>query len=1754
MVQFGLRLSSSNASSMKFIDLETILQRPGTSSSADTLISSPHKGLANVTHRIVMLEGVSQNFKNAITWNLKKVRKLATELAEPSISVQIEILKPSEASEEVLTIVDCEKASPDLLRIAAVSSKLKMENVTVSLVKQGDTAHEELVIEYENLVEDSVDFNLSQLVFSGLKENVEIVASVSMPLRTKVDRPHSPDAAPVSVSLTESSNAVGQQPPKFFRTLEDRSSTVGKSVQFKCMVSGTPTPSITWYVDGDQIQHSQEYEIIYEDGVCILRINEVLAEDEGEYSCEASNTAGKAETKCFLKVIKKRSSQFIEHAPSMTDLILQDSFDSFEWEEQEANRLFPNDDEFRHSLVIYNSEFDLTKIVNYNENMEETNAFHKYFDTAETVARVTEAEPLERLFAWFLFREPENISVDVVIPRPATFIGISYRISFPVIGGNHANFIAELSERCNINSAITPELTSSLESELDFTSELCEPRELDLPQEVYYKGHKIAMSVNEIEKEEMARNESGVMEIFKKTCLETSLEFDTELDITHSIKKIFNALPDKNTCAVLKSHSEIEVHTNPVSNPIYIDNRQKFFQGGSSSHNMEKADLYGKRRREHPEMKKSQSLKETGMSVSKDSTMSRDIVLDPEFMNKMKEVERIAGEVNEQLENLSSHPLISQHDDAKQIEDAIFKVSDELLMSRPVTEAQAEATEELIRTTLADIILNPTKTIEEEIELIKRPIRLLRRKLSDFTNSFIEDADVTNNTEEVSPLTSNIKDQLSQLEEIIAIPVDSALPNAVEKGDNCSVVVTGGTQKKRELHDLFLQINNEMNTIKSFCQSKLSKKGTDAVMNLLHKVRAHVANIANVLSVIRGKQPKAIEKAELSTSIFELKRMPTEEFNGAKTNVEQSLLQSKEHSTGKNEHNVKLIATTENSRKGEIPIAPPRRRRTLSAAPRAATDSFTRPHEKKKIMKTRDHSLDSKMSLADSSTFKTTTDKDIRNASKENLDSSSSKSKKSSAGERFDLFRHLNCVRARKELNVDLTDASTLEMLPKLGNKLILEQSSPYQNPMPGKEEVVESNYAGTSHSAAYLRHSQASTTALVSLSSVMILFGSISADDSGGSVQMICEESDYNTDTDTSALIRGTVKFFNRNSPKDVSSQSPMLLNLSHRNSRISPELTEQSDPSNLSITANIDIRCNSEDNKSAEFIYNEPFVQTRSPTTTSNTEDTLHLVLEEALLSQMDSSLITDDINRTAEPRETDILSDDSVITEIEQDIVDSVDESFQFVRSDAKKGLIAVLSQDVRQYVSVKLSADRTFDVEIVQEPISMSVMINVIEDQVDFMSLTVTGCRLNNFEGDERQDEITENSFQGEVNGESRIGISVSIIARSLHDGVYASLEEIPWGEVKMSLPECDVMTKSVEEEDSKTSILFNVTVSESNPEEKKSLHSQASLNHSQNTISEIENTISTSSINIPSYVIKIGSTATVTCELNNYLPPNSKIDWYKGDMQIDTCPGKLERISHDLLEVLIINNVTSEDNDLYSLKVNNEIFPVAYLIVEAASVDSLGATIITPPQTQFVMEGQPTVIMCQVSVPNQTVRWLKDRKPLQETDRLRLDVGEDGWNRVVFSQTQISDQGTYLAVLGDQTVAITLVVEERIDEKEVIVVVSGTESEEDDVQEYLVPPGSTATIACELEDSDHMCSLVWLKNGQRLTFTDPNKMEHVKNSLKHYLVIHDTCSKDSGVYSVSISDVEFRVAHLIVNDMTTISHSLRRKRISNSSLH
>ena len=283
--QYKMHLNTA-VSPLKFIDIDTILQKPSTSSNVDTLLKAESKKSANAEHRIVVLEGLSQNFQNAITWSLRKVKKLASDHEASSVT-NVEVVRQDEENEQVLTIMDADAIIPELLQVAATASKLKLENVSVSLMKQGDTSHQQLVIEYESNTDEAADINLAHLVYEQPPERreqqvwlrrsrftdendrnvtavfveveancpdqaVEIVASVNRP----IDEDKFIDAE-TSQSLEESSSAIGNQPPKFFRQLQDSSAVVGNTAQLKCICMGTPTPDFVWRVDGDEIKPNE---------------------------------------------------------------------------------------------------------------------------------------------------------------------------------------------------------------------------------------------------------------------------------------------------------------------------------------------------------------------------------------------------------------------------------------------------------------------------------------------------------------------------------------------------------------------------------------------------------------------------------------------------------------------------------------------------------------------------------------------------------------------------------------------------------------------------------------------------------------------------------------------------------------------------------------------------------------------------------------------------------------------------------------------------------------------------------------------------------------------------------------------------------------------------------------------------------------------------------------------------------------------------------------------------------------------------------------------------------------------------------------------------------------------------------------------------------------------------------------------------------------------------------------------------------
>lgn len=62
---------------------------------------------------------------------------------------------------------------------------------------------------------------------------------------------------------------------------------------------------ITWSKNGKAISSSEIMDLKYKNGVATLTINEVFPEDEGVYTCTATNSIGSTETSSKLTIQRK---------------------------------------------------------------------------------------------------------------------------------------------------------------------------------------------------------------------------------------------------------------------------------------------------------------------------------------------------------------------------------------------------------------------------------------------------------------------------------------------------------------------------------------------------------------------------------------------------------------------------------------------------------------------------------------------------------------------------------------------------------------------------------------------------------------------------------------------------------------------------------------------------------------------------------------------------------------------------------------------------------------------------------------------------------------------------------------------------------------------------------------------------------------------------------------------------------------------------------------------------------------------------------------------------------------------------------------------------------------------------------------------------------------------------------------------------------------------------------------------------------
>ncbi|XP_018789320.1 PREDICTED: twitchin isoform X17 [Bactrocera latifrons] len=99
--------------------------------------------------------------------------------------------------------------------------------------------------------------------------------------------------------------------PEFTRLLQDLTINDGDKLFLTCHVKGDPEPQITWTKNGKLISSSDIMDLKYKNGVATLTIHEIFPEDEGIFTCTATNSISAVETKCKLTVkpLDKRVSK-----------------------------------------------------------------------------------------------------------------------------------------------------------------------------------------------------------------------------------------------------------------------------------------------------------------------------------------------------------------------------------------------------------------------------------------------------------------------------------------------------------------------------------------------------------------------------------------------------------------------------------------------------------------------------------------------------------------------------------------------------------------------------------------------------------------------------------------------------------------------------------------------------------------------------------------------------------------------------------------------------------------------------------------------------------------------------------------------------------------------------------------------------------------------------------------------------------------------------------------------------------------------------------------------------------------------------------------------------------------------------------------------------------------------------------------------------------------------------------------------------
>ncbi|XP_068196494.1 obscurin [Antennarius striatus] len=97
--------------------------------------------------------------------------------------------------------------------------------------------------------------------------------------------------------LQQRYSMLAWSPPDFEEILANCRAELGQTVKLACKVTGAPKPTVAWYKDGRTVEADPHHIIIEDpDGSCTLILDNMTADDSGQYMCFATSSAGTAST------------------------------------------------------------------------------------------------------------------------------------------------------------------------------------------------------------------------------------------------------------------------------------------------------------------------------------------------------------------------------------------------------------------------------------------------------------------------------------------------------------------------------------------------------------------------------------------------------------------------------------------------------------------------------------------------------------------------------------------------------------------------------------------------------------------------------------------------------------------------------------------------------------------------------------------------------------------------------------------------------------------------------------------------------------------------------------------------------------------------------------------------------------------------------------------------------------------------------------------------------------------------------------------------------------------------------------------------------------------------------------------------------------------------------------------------------------------------------------------------------------------